>query len=135
MSLVGGVFSEVLATAVLLCLILCLSDQANNPAPPGLNGLILCFLIIGIGAALGTETAYCLNPARDLGPRIACAMFGYPSTIWTYKRCYWIHTAIAGTTLGAVIGAFVYDLFIFSGPESPLNRPWRSRTKSSKPNV
>lgn len=32
-----------------------------------MNGLILMFLILGIGAALGTQTAYCLNPAVSGG--------------------------------------------------------------------
>lgn len=124
MTNVSAFFSEVLASAVLLGLILCLSDQNNNPAPAGMNGMILLWLIVGIGAALGTETAYCLNPARDLGPRIACAMFGYPSKIWTYRHCYWIYVPIVATIFGGIIGGFVYDLFIFDGQESPLNKPW-----------
>lgn len=132
MSSIGAFMSELLATAVLFGLILSLSDQNNNPVPAGMNGLILMWLIVGIGAALGTETAYCLNPARDLGPRIACAMFGFPSTIWTYKHCYWIYTPIVATICGALVGGFVYDLFIFSGPQSPLNRPLGRRRKGEK---
>ncbi|GMK59017.1 hypothetical protein CspeluHIS016_0700320 [Cutaneotrichosporon spelunceum] len=132
MTNVGAFFSEVLATAVLMGLILCLSDQNNNPIPNGMNGLVLLWLIVGIGAALGTETAYCLNPARDLGPRIACAIFGYPRVIWTYRNCYWIYTPIIATICGALIGAFSYDLFIFSGAESPLNRPWPRKEKTEK---
>ncbi|BEI81990.1 hypothetical protein CcaverHIS002_0211500 [Cutaneotrichosporon cavernicola] len=129
MTNIGAFFSEVLATAVLMGLILCLSDQNNNPIPNGMNGLVLLWLIVGIGAALGTETAYCLNPARDLGPRIACAMFGYPKVIWTYRNCYWIYTPIIATILGSLIGAFSYDLFIFSGEESPINQPWRKEKR------
>lgn len=95
------------------------------------------------------------NPARDLGPRIAAAMYGYPSTIWTDRNCYWIvstpiqHTLsvpcskltgyclstfpppvllqyvpIIATITGGLIGSFVYDTFIFSGAESPLNKPF-----------
>ncbi len=125
MSNIGAFMSEVFATAVLMGLILCLSDENNNPIPNGMNGMVLLWLIVGIGAALGTETAYCLNPARDLGPRIACAMYGYPKVIWTYRNCYWIYTPIIATIVGALVGAFTYDLLIFSGKESPLNQPWR----------
>ncbi|KAL1405687.1 hypothetical protein Q8F55_007353 [Vanrija albida] len=124
MSNVGSFFSEFFATAVLLGMILAVTDSNNNPAPAGLNGVIIMFLIVGIGAALGTETAYCLNPARDLGPRIACAMYGYPSRIWTYRHCYWIYVAIIGPLSGGLLGCFFYDLFCFSGEESPLNWKW-----------
>lgn len=70
------------------------------------------------------QTAYCLNPARDLGPRIACAMFGYPKEIWTTRHCYWIYVPIIATICGGILGGFVYDAFIFQGKESPLNKPW-----------
>lgn len=60
MSNIGSFCSEVFATAVLLFLILALGDANNNPAPAGMNGVILYLIIMGIGAALGTETAYCL---------------------------------------------------------------------------
>lgn len=132
MSNTSAFFSEVFATAVLLGLILCLSDQNNNPVPAGMNGMVLLWLIVGLGAALGTETAYCLNPARDLGPRIACAIFGFPRQIWTYRNCYWIYVPIVATMLGGVIGGFVYDLFIFDGKESPLNRSWGKKKRSEK---
>jgi len=124
MTNVSAFFSEFFATAVLLGLILALGDANNNPAPAGMNGMILLWLIVGIGAALGTQTAYCLNPARDLGPRIAAACFGYGKEIWTYRNGYFAYVAIVAPICGAVFGGFFYDLFIFSGPESPLNRPW-----------
>lgn len=60
MSNIGAFCSELLATAVLLLLILSLGDANNNPAPAGMNGVILYLIIMGIGASLGTETAYCL---------------------------------------------------------------------------
>ncbi|KAK9899035.1 aquaporin [Cystobasidium minutum MCA 4210] len=132
MSNIGAFCSELLATAVLLFIILSLGDANNNPAPPGMNGVILYIVIMGIGAALGTETAYCLNPARDLGPRIAAAMYGYPSTIWTDRNCYWIYVPIIATICGGLVGCFTYDTFVFAGPESPLNKPWRGLPWSRK---
>lgn len=130
MTNVGAFFSEFMATAVLFGLILSIGDQGNNPVPPGMNGFALLWLIVGIGAALGTETAYCLNPARDLGPRIACAMYGFPKRIWTYRNCYWIYTPIIAPILGALFGAFIYDLFIYSGADGPLNKPWGRKRKA-----
>jgi len=81
-------------------------------------------LIVGIGAALGTQTAYCLNPARDFGPRVACAIFGYPHQIWTNRHHYWVYTPIVGTIFGGLVGGFWYDFFLYQGEESPLNKPW-----------
>lgn len=118
----GCFFAEVFPTAILLIVILAMGDANNNPVPAGMNGLILLFVIVGLGAALGTETAYCLNPARDLGPRIAAAVYGYPSTIWTYRHGYFFWTAILGPICGALFGCFTYDLLIFNGSVSPLNK-------------
>lgn len=132
MSNIGAFFSEVLATAVLLAIIMCIGDTNNNPAPPGMNGIFLLWAIVGIGATLGTQTAYCLNPARDIGPRIACSMFGYPGKIWSYRNCYWIYTPIIGTCFGALLGCFFYDLFIYTGTESPLNRVWGRPGRKNK---
>jgi len=122
--------NEVFATAVLLAVILCLGDANNNPAPAGMNGLILMFLILGIGATLGTQTAYCLNPARDLGPRIAAACFGYGKDIWTYRNGYFFWTCWVATIFGGLVGCFVYDFFLFAGPESPLNKPWGKKKQA-----
>lgn len=132
MTNISAFFSEVFATAVLLAVILCLGDANNNPCPPGMNGLILMFLILGIGAALGTQTAYCLNPARDFGPRVAAAMYGYGGGIWTYRNHYWLWCAIIAPICGAVLGGFVYDLLVFQGPESPMNRPWGNKNRKQK---
>lgn len=133
---VSAFFSEFGATAVLLAVILCLGDANNNPCPPGMNGLILFFLILAIGAALGTQTAYCLNPARDLGPRIAASMFGYPKEIWTYRNGYALWCVCIATVSGGLFGCFVYDLFIYQGPESWLNKPfelpWSQKSKERK---
>jgi aquaglyceroporin related protein len=89
-----------------------------------MNGMILLWLIVGIGAALGTQTAYCLNPARDFGPRVAASFFGYPNKIWHYRNWYWLYTPIIAPLCGGVLGGFLYDLFLYSGNDSPLNRPW-----------
>ena len=39
--------------------------------------MLLFIAIVGIGACLGMETGYAINPARDLGPRLLTAMVGY----------------------------------------------------------
>lgn len=59
-----------MATAILLIIVFALTDPRNCPPPAGLLPLVLFVTITGIGASLGMETAYALNPARDLGPRL-----------------------------------------------------------------
>lgn len=77
---------QFIGTVVLVLVVLAISDKANGPPPPGLNALVLFILILGIGAALGMETAYAINPARDLGPRIMTAMVGYGKDVFTYRK-------------------------------------------------
>lgn len=62
----GQVFSEIIATTVLIFVIFALKDQRNMGAD-NLLPLMLFFLIFGIGATLGWETGYAINLARDFG--------------------------------------------------------------------
>ncbi|MFJ4651385.1 MIP/aquaporin family protein [Nocardia sp. NPDC088792] len=61
--------TEVVATFVLVLVIL-----AFGHTPSGLGPLAAALLVVGIGASLGGPTGYAINPARDLGPRIAYAL-------------------------------------------------------------
>ncbi|KAG8698691.1 hypothetical protein FRC08_005763 [Ceratobasidium sp. 394] len=87
-------FSEVLATAILLLVVLAVTDKRNGPPPNGLVPLVLFITILGEGACLGMQTAYALNPARDLGPRLMCWMAGYGRQVWNYRSQYWLYTPI-----------------------------------------
>ncbi|WP_282785483.1 MULTISPECIES: MIP/aquaporin family protein [unclassified Nocardia] len=61
--------TEVIATFVLVFVIV-----AFGKTPSGLGPLAAALLVVGIGASLGGPTGYAINPARDLGPRIAYAL-------------------------------------------------------------
>ncbi|KAJ6584176.1 major intrinsic protein superfamily membrane channel protein [Mycena vulgaris] len=123
MTAVSAFFSEFLATAVLVIVVLAIGDKKNCPPPAGLAPLVLFVLILGIGACLGMETAYAINPARDLGPRLLTAMVGYGKQVFTYRNHYWIWCPIIAPILGAQAGAIFYDAFIYLGDESPFNKP------------
>jgi hypothetical protein len=77
MTNVSAFFSEFLATAVLLIVVFAFSDRSNAPPLSGLVPVALFLLVVGIGCALGMQTGYAINPARDLGPRLLTAMVGY----------------------------------------------------------
>lgn len=101
--------SEIIGTAVL---VMGLMFIGANEFTEGLNPLIVGALIIAIGMSLGGTTGYAINPARDLGPRIAHALLPIPGkggSDWTYA---WV--PIVGPVFGGIYGAIFYKA-IFTG--------------------
>jgi glycerol uptake facilitator protein len=103
-----NLFSEIIATAVLLLVIGCIGAKTFAPAgpAPGLAPYLVGILVWAIGLGLGGTTGYAINPARDLGPRLAHFLLpiaGKGSSDWGYA---WI--PVAGPILGAIlIGLFL----------------------------
>jgi len=117
-------FSEFLGTAMLLFAVLAATDKNNGPPPAGLVPLVVFIAFLGIGVSLGMQTAFGVNPARDLGPRIALSMVGYSkAAIWDYRHQYWLWTPILGPIFGGLAATGVYDLFIYTGEDSIVNKP------------
>ncbi len=74
----------------------------------GLNPLLVGLLVLGIGLSLGGPTGYAINPARDLGPRIAHAVLpiaGKGGNDWGYS---WI--PVVGPIIGGILGAVLFAL-------------------------
>jgi glycerol uptake facilitator protein len=76
----------------------------------GINPLLVGLLVLGIGLSLGGPTGYAINPARDLGPRIAHAVLpiaGKGGNDWGYA---WIPVVapIIGGSLGAVTWVILF---------------------------
>jgi aquaglyceroporin related protein len=106
-------------------LIVCaISDKRNGPPPAGMNPLVIFLAVFALGACLGAQTAYAINPARDLGPRLMAYMVGYGPDVWNYRSQYWLWCPILGSIAGGMAGTAVYDLLIFEGEESIMNRPY-----------
>ncbi|MBL9137403.1 MAG: aquaporin family protein [Verrucomicrobiales bacterium] len=103
---------EVIGTAVLVGGVLAIAAP-HNLAPNsgwdrGFAPFLVGLLVWAIGLSLGGPTGYAINPARDLGPRLAHAILpiaGKGSNDWGYA---WV--PIAGPLLGGVIGAWVWKL-------------------------
>ena len=98
---------EVIGTFVLVFGILGIGDQNLTN---GIGTLFVGFLIWAIGLSLGGTTGYAINPARDLGPRIAHAVLPIPGkgdSDWGYS---WI--PILGPIVGAILGALVYIMIV-----------------------
>ncbi|SDK02019.1 MIP/aquaporin family protein [Sediminibacillus albus] len=99
----SNLVSEVIGTFVLVMGLLFIGA---NQFTEGLNPLIVGALIVAIGMSLGGTTGYAINPARDLGPRIAHALLPIPGkggSDWGYA---WI--PIVGPVLGGIYGAVFY---------------------------
>lgn len=103
----SNVLSEFIGTFVLL---FGLTALGASRFVEGLNPLAVGGLVLSIGLSLGGTTGYAINPARDLGPRIAHAILPIPgkgSSDWAYA---WI--PVVGPILGGICGAAAYRALI-----------------------
>ncbi len=95
-----NVVTEAIGTFALLAWII-----ASGKTPSGLGPLAVAFVIVGIGLSLGGPTGYAINPARDLGPRVAHAVLPIPGkggSDWAYS---WV--PVVGPILGGVAAGLV----------------------------
>jgi glycerol uptake facilitator protein len=107
---IPNLVTEIIGTAVLVLGVLAILTPTNlNPAygwNVGFGPALVGTLVWAIGLSLGGPTGYAINPARDLGPRIAHALLpvaGKGSSDWGYA---WI--PVAGPIIGGVIAALLY---------------------------
>jgi glycerol uptake facilitator protein len=113
----SNIATEVIATALLLFGVLAIGGNAQGWAQAGevdlsqvfsraLQPLLVGVLVLGIGLSLGGPTGYALNPARDLGPRLAHAVLPIPGkgpSDWSYA---WI--PVVAPVVGGILGAALY---------------------------
>ena len=121
---VHNLLTEMIGTGLLVFGVLAISVNTSVMARAGeidlsvvfdraIAPLLVGFLVWGIGLSLGGPTGYAINPARDLGPRIAHAILPIPGkghSDWGYS---WI--PIVGPIVGGVLGAWLFWLTGFSG--------------------
>ncbi|KAI6103079.1 aquaporin-like protein [Pisolithus croceorrhizus] len=119
-------FSEFLASAMLIIPILVVTDKRNEPIPVWLVPATVFIALLGISLALGMDTGFAVNPARDLGPRILTAMVGYGKDVFTYRNQYWLWCPILGPILGMQVGGMAYELLAHKRSESINNKSYVS---------
>ncbi len=115
----GGFVDQVVGTALLVGVILGITDSRNSPAPAGLAPVIVGLLVILIGATFGFNSGYAINPARDFGPRLFTAVAGWGGEVFQAGGSWW-WVPIVAPCVGAVLGGYVYDLFIGNGLTSEI---------------
>ncbi|QLQ14455.1 MAG: aquaporin family protein [Micropruina sp.] len=107
--------TEILGTFVLVFVVLASGHWGDSATKtPGglgwLGALGVALLVVGIGASLGGPTGYAINPARDLGPRIAHAVLPIPnkgSSDWAYS---WV--PVVGPIIGGVLAGLLSGVLL-----------------------
>lgn len=101
---ISNLISEIIGTFVLVFAVLMLPSATDVVG--GLVALPVALIVLGIGLSLGGTTGYAINPARDLGPRIAHAILPIKNkgtSDWSYA---WI--PIVGPLLGAALATYLH---------------------------
>ena len=109
----ANIITEIIGTFVLVFGVMGIAanqasvgGQLGTALGAGLNPLLVGLLVLGIGLSLGGPTGYAINPARDLGPRIAHAVLpiaGKGGSDWGYA---WI--PVVAPIIGGILGAVAY---------------------------
>jgi len=104
---VTGWIDQIVGTALLVLLVLAITDEKNQPAgafTPFAVGLV----VVAIGMCWGTLHGYAINPARDLGPRLFTVAAGFKNNGLTDGTgVFWV--PLIGPLIGGIIGAVLYD--------------------------
>lgn len=106
-NLPANLLSEIIGTFVLILIASAIGSKAGAPTgpAPGLSPYLIGCLVWGIGLSLGGTTGYAINPARDLGPRLAHSILpiaGKGDSEWSYAPI-----PILGPLIGAAAAALV----------------------------
>ncbi|MBD3880078.1 MAG: aquaporin family protein [Quinella sp. 1Q5] len=106
---IANFLCEMIATFFLMFVIWMIFGEAVGQLVPGYGPYMVGILIIALGLSLGGPTGYAMNPARDLGPRIAHAILpiaGKGGSDWGYA---WV--PVVGPLVGAAVAYIVASAF------------------------
>jgi glycerol uptake facilitator protein len=107
----AGFLDQVIGTALLLLLVLAITDEFNLPPGANLAPLMIGLVVVAIGMSFGGMHGYAINPARDFGPRLFTAVAGFKNNGLTDgRRVWWV--PVFAPLLGGLVGAAVYDFGI-----------------------
>ncbi len=105
----GNFICELIGAFFLVFLIFCIFHANNGTLPAGYGPYMVACLVWALGLSFGGPTGYAINPARDLGPRIAHAILPIPGkgdSAWWYA---WnpVVAPLCGAALAVVVGKAV----------------------------
>jgi glycerol uptake facilitator protein len=102
--------TEIVGTFVLVFVVIGFGRAEPGAGLAALGALPVALLVVGIGASLGGPTGYAINPARDLGPRLAHAVLpirGKGSSDWSYSWVPVVGPLIGGAIAGVAATALL----------------------------
>ncbi|MGN6598317.1 MAG: MIP/aquaporin family protein [Actinomycetales bacterium] len=131
----GAFRDQVIGTAILMFLILAVTEARNNPPLANIGPFIVGLIVVAIGMAWGTDAGYAINPARDFGPRLASFLTGYGTAFQDqYGHQYW-WVPIVAPIIGGLVGAFLFDQFVaryLTDDQAELSEPGRGVTDADR---
>jgi len=108
----GAAFgAELIGTAVLLLVILCVTDPRNQKRPQILSAATIGLTITLLISLLGPLTMACFNPARDFAPRVFSVLAGWGAVPFRVNGSGWFTVYILAPLLGGLLGGALYTLF------------------------
>ncbi len=112
-SVLHAFFIEVIIAAILVCLILGLTDDGNGVPKGPLAPLLIGILIAVIGGSFGPLTGFALNPARDFGPKVVAYLAGWGDIAMTGGRDIpYFLVPLTAPIVGGLLGALGYRKLI-----------------------
>lgn len=114
---------QIVGTAILVFVIFALTTAANNGPLANLGPVTVGLTVVAIGLAFGSNAGYAINPARDLGPRLASWITGYGDAFYSAngdQLYFWV--PIVAPVIGGLIGGalFKYAIEAFLPDEDAL---------------
>jgi len=95
---------EAVGTAILVIVIMGVTDQRNKSRPQGLTALTIGLTVTILICVLAPLTMACFNPARDLAPRIFSALAGWGSVPFQANGLGWLTVYVVGPIVGGLVG-------------------------------
>jgi glycerol uptake facilitator protein len=120
-SQLGALRDQIIGTAMLVLLIFAIIDNRNLAPTGNIHPFIIGLVVVGIGMAIGAAAGYAINPARDLGPRLAAWVCGWSGAFNDQRGDFYAWVPIIGPFIGGAVGAYVYDTLI--GTFLPVAEP------------
>ncbi|XP_074652912.1 aquaporin-10-like [Tubulanus polymorphus] len=108
-----GLGDQIVGTMLLVICVLAVTDHKHGVNPSsGLVPVIVGFIVFLLGISFGYNCGYAINPARDLGPRIFTAIFGWGLETFSFRNYNWFWIPLIGPLIGGLLATVVYPLVI-----------------------
>jgi glycerol uptake facilitator protein len=108
----GALRDQIIGTAILVLVIMALTDIRNTAPKANMGALITGLLVVAIGMAFGADAGYAINPARDFGPRLASYLTGYRHAWRDQYGDLYFWVPVVGPLIGGPVGAAIYQFLV-----------------------